>query len=54
VYIRVTFVGVHHALERTGQGSVTGMATVVAPVVLLVTLVVRRVELLQSSSRPSG
>jgi hypothetical protein len=54
MYILVTFVGVHLALERTGQGLVTGMATVVAPVVLLVTLVVTRVELLQSSSRPSG
>lgn len=41
-------------LMVTGQGLVTGMATVVVLVLLLVTLVARKAELLQSSSHHSG
>ena len=48
------FLGAHHALKETGQGLVTGMGTVVALVAHLVTLVVRRVELLLSFSHPLG
>jgi hypothetical protein len=50
----VICVGAHLALKVTGQGLVTGMATVVVLVVLLVTSVVTRVELPLSSSRLSG
>jgi len=50
----VIFVGAHLALKGTGQGLVTGKGTVVVLVVLLATLVVRRVELLLSSSHLSG
>lgn len=48
------YVGARLALKGTGQGLVTEMGTVVVLVVLLVTLVVRRVELLLSSSHPLG
>lgn len=50
----VMYVGARLALKGTGQGLVTEMGTVVVLVVLLVTLVVRRVELLLSSSHPLG
>lgn len=48
------FVGGHLALRVTGLGMATGMATVAVLVVHLVTLVVRKVEPLQSSSHHSG
>merc|ERR1711879_145535 len=50
----VTAQGGHLALRVTDLGMVTGMATVAVLVVHLVTLVVRKVEPLQSSSHHSG
>jgi len=50
----VICVGAHLALKATGQGLVTEKGTVVVLGVLLVTSVVRRVELLLSFSHLSG